>query len=277
VTDTYEYDAFGNRVSSTGTTPNNYLYRGEQYDPDLGLYYLRARYYNPVTDRFLNVDPMAGAGQRRYEYAAADPVDGADPSGNFVLASYWPLMAPLQVRPSIPSWCNYIPSFFGVPDQCQAPPPPPQPPPPCTGPQCKKYVAVADGNPPTGTINGTTGRFVNYYIHDLYCDGGHWSYSQQPVTSYWVDLKETLIKGSHKGTSICDHPTCSQDGIFEDWQAVNDGTAYSITREWGMNKVKGPFGSQIPVWDPNTSKPANYETLHLQFNSKFFNMEYADQ
>ena len=35
VTDTYEYDAFGNAVNKTGTTPNNYLYRGEQYDPTL--------------------------------------------------------------------------------------------------------------------------------------------------------------------------------------------------------------------------------------------------
>jgi hypothetical protein len=32
VTDTYDYDAFGNLLNSTGTTPNNYLYRGEQYD-----------------------------------------------------------------------------------------------------------------------------------------------------------------------------------------------------------------------------------------------------
>jgi hypothetical protein len=46
VTDTYDYDAFGNKINSTGTTTNNYLYRGEQYDSDLGLYYLRARYYN---------------------------------------------------------------------------------------------------------------------------------------------------------------------------------------------------------------------------------------
>lgn len=37
--DTYDYDAFGNKINVTGTTPNNYLYRGEQYDPDLGLYY----------------------------------------------------------------------------------------------------------------------------------------------------------------------------------------------------------------------------------------------
>jgi RHS repeat-associated protein len=106
VTDTYEYDAFGNKVNSTGTTPNNYLYRGEQHDPDLGLYYLRARYYNQVTGRFLNVDSLAGDGQRRYEYAGANPVDGSDPSGNFVLASYWPLMAPLTIHLPWPSWCG---------------------------------------------------------------------------------------------------------------------------------------------------------------------------
>jgi YD repeat-containing protein len=44
ITDEYLYDAFGNSFTKTGTTPNNYLYRGEQYDGDLGLYYLRARY-----------------------------------------------------------------------------------------------------------------------------------------------------------------------------------------------------------------------------------------
>ena len=54
ITDTYDYDAFGNKINSTGTTPNNFLYRGEEYDPDLGLYYLRARYYNPLTGRFMS-------------------------------------------------------------------------------------------------------------------------------------------------------------------------------------------------------------------------------
>ena len=41
VTDTYDYDAWGNAVNTTGSTPNVYLYRGEQYDPDLNLYYWR--------------------------------------------------------------------------------------------------------------------------------------------------------------------------------------------------------------------------------------------
>ena len=86
VTDTYEYDAFGNKINQTGTTPNNYLYRGEQYDSDLGLYYLRARYYNPATGRFLSRDPEDGytndpASLHKYLYANGDPVNLADPTG----------------------------------------------------------------------------------------------------------------------------------------------------------------------------------------------------
>ena len=112
-TDTYEYDAFGNMVSKTGPaqntyTPNNYLYRGEQYDLDLGLYYLRARYYNPVTGRFLSADPLAGEGQRRYEYAGADPVDGVDPTGMFWIAGEVAQQANRVHFPSmnIYSWCG---------------------------------------------------------------------------------------------------------------------------------------------------------------------------
>jgi RHS repeat-associated protein len=86
VTDTYEYDAFGNKINSTGTTPNNYLYRGEQFDPDLGLYYLRARYYNPLTGTFLSRDPEDGQAKdpktlHKYLYAGGDPVNAKDPTG----------------------------------------------------------------------------------------------------------------------------------------------------------------------------------------------------
>jgi hypothetical protein len=34
---TYDYDAFGNLIRSTGTTPNNYLFAGEQFDPEPSL------------------------------------------------------------------------------------------------------------------------------------------------------------------------------------------------------------------------------------------------
>jgi len=90
VTDTYDYDAYGNTISSTGSTSNVYLYRGEQFDPDLGLYYLRARYYNPGTGRFLTRDPVEGSPERpqtfhRYMYAAADPIGHLDPTGGVEL------------------------------------------------------------------------------------------------------------------------------------------------------------------------------------------------
>jgi RHS repeat-associated protein len=89
VTDEYEYDAFGNSFTKSGTTPNNYLYRGEQYDPDLSLYYLRARYYNPDTGRFLSRDPEAGIALdpkslHKYLYAGGDPVNASDPTGRFL-------------------------------------------------------------------------------------------------------------------------------------------------------------------------------------------------
>ena len=86
ITDTYEYDAFGNRVYRSGTTPNNYMYRGEQYDPDLSLYFLRARYYDPATGRFVGRDPEDGivtdpATLHKYVYAGGDPVNLVDPTG----------------------------------------------------------------------------------------------------------------------------------------------------------------------------------------------------
>jgi len=86
ITDEYEYDAYGNSFTKVGTTPNNYLYRGEQFDSDLDLYYLRARYYNPSTGRFLSRDPEDGytndpASLHKYLYANGDPVNLADPTG----------------------------------------------------------------------------------------------------------------------------------------------------------------------------------------------------
>ena len=86
VTDTYEYDAFGNHWTAEGSTPNNMLYQGEEWDPDLSLLYLRARYMNPFTGRFLSRDPEDGdysdpATLHKYTYASSDPVDRVDPSG----------------------------------------------------------------------------------------------------------------------------------------------------------------------------------------------------
>ena len=86
-TDTYDYDAFGNLIHQTGTTPNNYLFAGEQFDPDLGLYYNRARYLNVTTGRFWIMDTLEGtefdpASLHKYLYVDNDPVNMGDSSGH---------------------------------------------------------------------------------------------------------------------------------------------------------------------------------------------------
>ena len=87
VSNTYDFDAFGNLISSTGSTPNNYLFASEQYDPALGLYYNRARYLSTTTGRFWSVDTQEGQDEEpltlhKYAYAGNDAVDRLDPSGN---------------------------------------------------------------------------------------------------------------------------------------------------------------------------------------------------
>ena len=85
------YDAFGNNVAQTGSTTNEFLYRGEQWDSLLQMYYLRARYYWSQAGRFATVDQIetiAASEQwneiplQRYAYASSSPVDRVDPSGN---------------------------------------------------------------------------------------------------------------------------------------------------------------------------------------------------
>ena len=86
VTDRYVYDAFGRMLSQTGTTANPFLFAGQQSDGSSGLYYMRARYYDPAAGRFYGQDPVGATLQYpvsldRYLYAGDNPVDRIDPSG----------------------------------------------------------------------------------------------------------------------------------------------------------------------------------------------------
>ena len=88
----YNYNAFGRSLNETGTLENTYRYHGEQYDPSLDQYYLRARLYNQEIGRFTSMDTWAGKSQdpitlHKYTFGNADPVNNTDPTGNFSLGS----------------------------------------------------------------------------------------------------------------------------------------------------------------------------------------------
>ncbi len=78
--DRYDYDAFGNLRSVTGETYNPFRYCGEYLDAESGLIYLRNRYYDPQTGRFITEDP-AKDGTNWYVYCGNNPVMFVDPSG----------------------------------------------------------------------------------------------------------------------------------------------------------------------------------------------------
>ena len=75
----YTFDAFGNQ-SSDGEVYNPFRYKGEYYDEETKNIYLRNRYYNSATGRFITEDPVQD-GLNWYVYAGNNPVSFVDPSG----------------------------------------------------------------------------------------------------------------------------------------------------------------------------------------------------
>ncbi len=101
VVNSYQYDAYGNRSSSSETVANPFGYAGGYRDSESGLYYLQARYYDPSTQQFLTVDPLVAATGQAYTYVAGSPLNGTDPSGQgpevLVLAPLCPECIPIAL------------------------------------------------------------------------------------------------------------------------------------------------------------------------------------
>jgi RHS repeat-associated protein len=124
LTETYDYDAYGTLIGlakrnpTTGllessnlssTIPNpqsEFLYTGEQWDADLGMYFLRARYLNTNTGRFHSQDSYEGDQEsplslHKYVYANGNPAMFTDPSGHYSLAEATAVIGQLSEIASI--------------------------------------------------------------------------------------------------------------------------------------------------------------------------------
>ena len=79
----YEYDAYGNRIFVLDPAfKQPYSYTGREWDEESGLYYYRARYYDPGVGRFIQKDPIGLAGgMNLYSYVGGNPVKYIDPLG----------------------------------------------------------------------------------------------------------------------------------------------------------------------------------------------------
>jgi RHS repeat-associated protein len=80
-TGTYSYTPYGKLTAKSGSATTNLGYQGQYTDPETGLIYLRARYYDPTTAQFLTRDPLNALTRSAYGYTDNDPLNGSDPSG----------------------------------------------------------------------------------------------------------------------------------------------------------------------------------------------------
>jgi RHS repeat-associated protein len=112
----FTYDAYGSLIASNGAPQTVYLYCGQQYDPDLGLYYNRARYLNPNTGRFWSMDSYAGINEdplslHKYLYCQGNPINGIDPSGNDDIGD---VLGAIDINISLDGILNSVRNYFTV-------------------------------------------------------------------------------------------------------------------------------------------------------------------
>ena len=91
IVESYRYDAWGRVLGiydgngmplTQSAIGNRFLWQGREYSWATGLYYFRARWYDPVTGRWLSNDPIGiSGGLNQYVFCGNNPVNARDPSG----------------------------------------------------------------------------------------------------------------------------------------------------------------------------------------------------
>jgi RHS repeat-associated protein/uncharacterized repeat protein (TIGR01451 family) len=90
----YELSPFGEIERPAGVPLSRQLFNARDWDPDARLYYVRARFYDPATGRFISPDPIRfRGGWNLYAYGNNDPLNNIDPLGFYEGPGAWSIGA----------------------------------------------------------------------------------------------------------------------------------------------------------------------------------------
>ncbi len=168
ITGTFDYAPYGSQAM--GVARDGPGYTGHVNDADTGLVYMQARYYEPVTARFLSIDPKAPiAGNafnfNRYSYANNNPIVNIDPDGRNTCANSNCTMSTIDSQPGVTK--GYSPSVNGNQGIPQG--------------DVGRGIASANSPGPTITFNN---------------DNPHGASSNQPVATATAKMVESAVINS---------------------------------------------------------------------------------
>ena len=113
----YEYAAFGETLSSSGTANNEHGFTGHISDAESGLVYMVARYYDPILGRFISADsivpdPSNPQALNRYSYVYNNPISNVDPTGHAPVVAAVAAVAAVGAS-TAPGWVTAV-AYIGA-------------------------------------------------------------------------------------------------------------------------------------------------------------------
>ena len=145
ITVSYVQEGFGNVLATSGSLTS------KQQEPETGLYYFYARWYDPVVGRFISRSVLPTDIEHPYVYCSNDPLNHVDPNGQFFVCAKVLIVIAICVLGAyitvniVRYFCSGShpppkPPTGGLPPPRPLPAPPPQPPPPIPGPPTLPYM-----------------------------------------------------------------------------------------------------------------------------------------
>jgi RHS repeat-associated protein len=214
----YTFDPFGNTTSTGAASTNSFQYTGRELD-GTGLYFYRARYYNPAIGRFISEDPIefeAGS-PNFYAYVGNDPIDGIDPFGLKCITKIMLVTAYSDPGPG-KDWPFFAPKRRGGKPTGAGP----------------GIVAVANTNPPpypfgsSVSVSGSSDPFGDSpfgpaYDGTVHDTGAGWNPSHHNVSpDDWIDIwlphKQAIKWGKQwRKVTICTPDSCKAN-LFDTYK-----------------------------------------------------------